>query len=88
MDAKADRKEDTLIVNYLHFENSSLNAAVIKKLANAIRGYAKFNGCNQVIFTRTNEKKLQAALTDQLTDITMPSTQQGRKAKVGRAKKK
>ena len=88
MDAKADRKEDTLIVNYLHFENSSLNAAVIKKLANAIRGYAKFNGCKQVIFTRTNEKKLQAALTDQLTDITMPSTQQGRKAKVGRAKKK
>ena len=71
MDAKADRKQRTLIVNNLHFEGMELNNQALKKLAKAIRDYVRFNDCDHVIFTRTNEparvQKLKAALSDILT---------------------
>ena len=72
MDAKADRKQGVLIVNYLHFESSSVAPPDIKKLAGAIRNYAKFNASKQISFLRTNEKKLLAALAAHLDDLTEP----------------
>lgn len=58
MDAKAERKQRTLIIHNIHFEAAKLNAATIEKLCDAIRAFAAFNGCNSVVITKSNNKPL------------------------------
>lgn len=69
MDAKAERRVRTLIVNNLHFEHTRLNHQVLKKLAKAIRDYVRFNDCEKVSFIRTHGKALIQQLEVELADI-------------------
>jgi len=72
MDAKSERKQSVLIVNNLHFEKPGLSRAVLKKLSTAIREYARFNACDQVLFIRSNDNKSIQVLTGFLIDIIYP----------------
>lgn len=54
MDAKADRKQRTLIVHNLHFEKCSPD---IEAVATAIRKFAEFNQCDDFDFKKSNQKQ-------------------------------
>ena len=66
MDSKADRKERILIVHNLHFEPVKLNRPMIDGLIDAIRKFARFNQCQDIIFKKSNHtqylKAIKAAL--------------------------
>ncbi|MEJ1240913.1 crosslink repair DNA glycosylase YcaQ family protein [Chryseolinea sp. T2] len=81
MDAKADRKQDTLFINYLHFDTAELDQKVIKKLARSIREYVRFNDCLHVSLTRCNDKRLKQDLLDLLGDIVAPAGKRKGKSK-------
>ncbi len=72
MDAKADRKQRTLIVNNMHFEKGELNNGVLQKLSDAIRWFADFNVCDRVQFIRSNKPKATASLKKQLQGDSTP----------------
>lgn len=57
MDAKADRSEGRLIVRNLHFEGSYYNKISPDKFQKAIKSYAIFNGCEDIVFQRSNDIK-------------------------------
>ena len=54
MDAKADRKEKTLIIHNLHFEKVKMTGEMTEKLKEAIQRFAGFNACTSIIITKTN----------------------------------
>lgn len=56
MDSKADRKTKTLIVHNLHFERVRLTKAELLKFTDALRLFAEFNGCTDVVFSKCNKK--------------------------------
>lgn len=58
MDAKADRKQQQLIINNLHFEKVKLNKVVIAKVCDAIKTFAEFNQCQEVILKKSNDRSL------------------------------
>lgn len=58
MDSKADRKQRTLIIHNLHFENLKVTKPMIGKICNAIKTFATFNQCNMIIVKKSNEKSL------------------------------
>lgn len=62
MDSKADRKTKTLIIHNLHFEKVKMTKAVLEKVCDAIREFAGFNGCGEIVIQRTNEKLAANAL--------------------------
>lgn len=62
MDAKADRKQKTLIVHNLHFEQVEINKPMITKLCDAIQAFAQFNGCNAIEIAKSNNKVLLKAI--------------------------
>lgn len=62
MDSKADRKQRVLIVHNLHFEPVKLNEATIVKVAEAIKAFAAFNKCQDISFTRSNNKQYLKAI--------------------------
>ena len=62
MDAKADRKQRTLIVNNMHFEKAELNKETLQKLSDAILWFADFNACDRVRFIRSNKPKTMTSL--------------------------
>lgn len=66
MDSKADRKSSILIVNNLHFESVKLSRTMIEKLSDAIHDFAVFNQCDSVVFKKSNDKKIIAAVEKQL----------------------
>lgn len=68
MDAKADRKQAKLIVNNLHFEKTEIREVAMEKFGSAINEYARFNGCDGVSFTRSNDKKRLASLSAYVND--------------------
>jgi len=70
MDAKADRKEQVLIINNLHFEGVRTTTFDKKKLAKKIYDFALFNGCSTVLLTRSNDKKIQQQLNAELDALT------------------
>jgi uncharacterized protein YcaQ len=55
MDAKADRKQNTLTINNLHFEPVKLTKPALDKLINAIGNFASFNQCTTVTIEKTND---------------------------------
>lgn len=69
MDAKADRKQGILLINNLHFEQTGLGDTAIKKLAKAIRDFARFNDSERICFVRTNNKTYVRKISAQLSDI-------------------
>lgn len=69
MDAKADRYAQTLIINNLHFEKTSLPHATLKKLARTIRDFALFNSCTRIDLLKVNDKEAMTALHAELKDV-------------------
>ena len=57
MDSKAHRKQKVLIVHNLHFESAKLSKPVIVKIIDAIKTFAKFNGCVDVVIKKSNNRK-------------------------------
>jgi uncharacterized protein YcaQ len=62
MDAKADRKQKTLIINNIHFEDLKINSSMMAKLCDVIKAYAGFNGCKSITVTKTNNKEFIKAI--------------------------
>ena len=62
MDSKADRKQGTLVIHNLHFEPVKLNKAGTGAIGEAIRAYATFNQCRDIVIKKTNNKSYQKAI--------------------------
>ena len=59
MDSKADRKEKVLVINNLHFETKKVD---VDQLAHGINNFMKFNGCNDFVIKKTNNKSIARSL--------------------------
>jgi hypothetical protein len=59
MDSKADRKQKTLTIHNLHFERVKLSKAMIDKIIDAIKIFARFNQCQEIIISKSNNKQLK-----------------------------
>lgn len=62
MDAKAERKQHVLTIHNLHFESVKLSQAILDKLAEAIRAFAQFNQCPDIVITKSNSRPYLAAI--------------------------
>jgi len=66
MDSKADRKQKKLTVHNLHFESLKLSKPMIAKIIDAIKIFAKFNQCQDIIIKKSNNKQHCKAIKDGL----------------------
>jgi hypothetical protein len=66
MDSKADRKQKTLTIHNLHFEEVKLSKADIAKITAAIQSFAQFNQCYDIIIKKSNNKQYQKAIKEGL----------------------
>ncbi len=66
MDSKADRKQNTLTINNLHFESVKLTKPALDKLTKAIESFATFNQCTAVTIEKTNNATAVKAITKAL----------------------
>ena len=62
MDSKADRKQQTLTIHNLHFESVKLTKAMVARICDAIKIFAKFNQCDTIIIKKSNDKSLLKAI--------------------------
>jgi uncharacterized protein len=62
MDSKADRKRRILTIHNLHFESPKPTQPVIDKIADAIKTFAAFNQCREVVIKKSNNKQLLKAM--------------------------
>lgn len=62
MDAKADRKQKTLIIHNLHFEPIDLDQITIKKFIGALKAFVLFNQCRNIIFSKSNNETYLEAI--------------------------
>jgi len=58
IDAKAERKRKTLVINNIHFEKVVMTAMMINKLCKAINAFTKFNRCVEIEIMKSNNKAL------------------------------
>jgi uncharacterized protein YcaQ len=66
MDSKADRKQKMLIVHNCHFEPVKLSRPEIGRFAEALKAFAKFNQCRDILIKKTNNKPYLTVLKDSL----------------------
>jgi len=66
MDSKADRKQRVLTVHNLHFEPLKLSKPMIAGIIDAMKIFAKFNQCQDIIITKSNNKQHLKAIRDGL----------------------
>ncbi|SEW29374.1 hypothetical protein SAMN05428988_4064 [Chitinophaga sp. YR573] len=57
MDSKADRKKRILIIHNLHFEPLKLSKQEIVKIGLAIKAFATFNQCKEIVISKSNNKQ-------------------------------
>jgi uncharacterized protein len=57
MDSKADRKQKVLTVHNLHFEPVKISKPMTEKITGAIKTFAGFNQCREVVITKSNSKQ-------------------------------
>lgn len=62
MDAKANRKQKVLIVHNIHFEPIDLGQRTIEKFVLALKTFALFNQCHDIVFTRSNNETYLEAI--------------------------
>lgn len=62
MDAKADRKQQVLIVHNIHFEKVDLDEATLNKLIEALKAFMRFNECREITFSKSNNKTYLKAI--------------------------
>ncbi len=67
MDSKADRKQKVLLVHHLHFEPVKLSKPMIIKVIDAIKTFAKFNQCQDIVIKKSNNKQYLKAIRDSLS---------------------
>jgi uncharacterized protein YcaQ len=58
MDSKADRKEQVLTIHNLHFESIKITKVVAAKISNAVKAFAKFNRCEEIVIEKSNNQAL------------------------------
>jgi uncharacterized protein YcaQ len=58
MDSKADRKNGTLVIHNIHVEPIKLTKPTVMKVCEAIRTFAKFNQCRDIVIEKSNDKSL------------------------------
>ncbi len=68
MDSKADRKQRTLIIHNLHFEQVKLTKSMVVKVCDAIKAFAKFNRCDEAVITKSNDKALLKTIQKALSE--------------------
>ena len=57
MDSKADRKQKVLTVHNLHFEPIKLSKPMIAGIVDAIKIFAGFNQCQDIVIKKSNNKQ-------------------------------
>lgn len=67
MDSKADRKSGTLNIHNIHVESLKLTKDIITKVNGAIRNFAAFNGCKNIVIEKTNAKALAKVVGERKT---------------------
>jgi uncharacterized protein YcaQ len=66
MDSKADRKQKVLIVHNLHFEPLELDQTAIDKITDALKNFAKFNKCRDIMINKGNNGQYLKGIMDGL----------------------
>jgi uncharacterized protein YcaQ len=66
MDSKADRKQNQLIVHNLHFEPLKLTRAMLEKFIDALKAFAKFNQCHEIVIKKSNNKQYLKVIREAL----------------------
>jgi uncharacterized protein len=66
MDSKADRKNQKLIVNNLHFEKTRFDDEMLTKLYGQLNAFSKFNQCEEIVMKKTNNTTLRKAIVSRL----------------------
>jgi uncharacterized protein YcaQ len=64
MDAKADRKHKVLLVHSLHFEDVVLSEEMIGQIAEALKAFVQFNGCQNILLSRSNNDSYLKAISN------------------------
>jgi uncharacterized protein YcaQ len=67
MDSKADRKQRTLTIHNLHFEPVKLSKPVIGKVIEAIKAFARFNRCMEIVIKKSNNREHIKTIKERLT---------------------
>lgn len=62
MDTKADRKNKVLMIHNIHFEAVTLKSSQVRKIIEAIKAFALFNQCRDVVISRSNHEQYLAAI--------------------------
>ena len=71
LDPKADRKQKTFIVRKLIFEPKFKNYdGLLPALAEKLRAFAAFNGCERIAIEKTEPGKVKTSLTEYAYDET------------------
>ncbi len=68
MDAKADRKQKTLIIHNLHFEPVEIDEKTIDKFIQNLKEFILFNKCRDVIFKKSNNNELLRSISKEFSD--------------------
>jgi uncharacterized protein YcaQ len=66
MDSKAERKQKVLTVHNLHFEPVKLSKEMIGRLVDAMKDFAEFNQCGEIVIKKSNNKQYLKVLKDGL----------------------
>jgi uncharacterized protein YcaQ len=66
MDSKADRKQGSLMVHNLHFEPVKLTKLMIEKLIDALKAFARFNQCQEIVIKKSNNRQYVKAIKEGL----------------------
>lgn len=62
MDSKADRKQRVLTIHNLHFEKVKLSKPMVSQIADAIKTFARFNQCPDIVIAKSNNKDYLKAI--------------------------
>jgi uncharacterized protein len=73
MDAKAERKQKTLLIHNLYFEQVKMTRPMIVKFCDAIEGFVLFNGCTGVTITNSNNKLFLKTIRETLIKLKIHS---------------
>ncbi|MDJ1484956.1 crosslink repair DNA glycosylase YcaQ family protein [Cytophagaceae bacterium YF14B1] len=66
MDSKADRKKRVLLIHNLHFEPVALTDDMISQMIEALKAFAAFNQCEQIVIAKSNDEVLRKAIDTEL----------------------
>lgn len=56
MDSKADRKQNVLTIHNLHVEPVTITKSMVAQIVDAVKMFAKFNGCASITIAKSNNK--------------------------------